>query len=84
MGHTFESAAAQIARLQELRRAAGAVENPDRPFQICVGGPVTSLDDVRRWEDLGVTRLVIAPWQRSREAVEGLTRYAARVGLTPR
>ena len=84
MGHTFESAADQIGRLRDLRKQRDADDEPDRPFQICVGGPVRSLDDVKRWEEIGVTRLVIAPWSRSPEAVDGLTRYADLVGLTPR
>jgi probable F420-dependent oxidoreductase len=85
MGHTFESAAAQIEQLTALRRELGTTDRDrDREFQICVGGPVHDRDDVRRWEDLGVTRLVVAPWSRSREAVDGLRAYAERVGLTPR
>lgn len=86
MGHTLETAAAQIARLDELRkdRDPEAAVVSGHPFQICVGGPVRSHDDVRRFEDLGVTRLVVAPWKGSREAVDGLTRYAELVGLTPR
>jgi hypothetical protein len=31
---------------------------------------------VRRFEDLGVTRLVVAPWSRSRDALDGLRRLA--------
>jgi hypothetical protein len=33
-------------------------------------------DDIRRWEDVGVDRLVASPWERSREAIDGLRRYA--------
>lgn len=87
MGHTFESAAQQIARLRAYREE---LHDPDGPgasghaFQICVGGRVRSRDDVARWEDLGITRLVVAPWTSSREAVDGMARYAELVGLTPR
>lgn len=73
MGHTFESAAGQIARLRELRAAAGRAEEP---FQICLGGPVETRADVARWEELGVTRLIVSPWARSPEAVESLHRFA--------
>jgi probable F420-dependent oxidoreductase len=81
MGHTFESAAGQIARLRELR---GEYDRDTAPFQICLGGPVTSADDARRWEELGVTRLVVSPWRRSPEAVDGMRRFADLVGLVPR
>lgn len=73
MSHTFESAAGQIARLRELRAEAGRAEEP---FQICLGGPVESRADVARWEELGVTRLIVSPWRRSPEAVESLHRFA--------
>jgi probable F420-dependent oxidoreductase len=81
MGHTFESAAGQIARLRELR---GEYDRDVASFQICLGGPVTSVDDVRRWEELGVTRLIVSPWPRSPEAIDGMRRFADLVGVEPR
>jgi probable F420-dependent oxidoreductase len=80
MGHAFESASVQIERLHALRREYG---REDVPFQICLGGPVSSADDVQRWTDLGVTRLIVSPWPRSPEAVDGLRRFADLVGLEP-
>jgi len=78
MGHTFESAAVSIARLRELRAAAG---RGDEPFQICLGGEVRGPADVDRWAELGVTRLIVSPWPRSREALDGMGAFAALVGL---
>ena len=78
MGHGFESGARQIGRLRDLLAAAGRdVED----FQVCLGGPVESAADVARWEQLGVTRLIVSPWARSREALDGLRRFATLVGL---
>ena len=77
MDSTVESAGAFVARLQQLREDAGRA---DLPFEVTVGGSVRSLDDVRRWEDAGVDRLIVAPWRRSREAVEGLRRFSDLVG----
>jgi probable F420-dependent oxidoreductase len=78
MAHTFESAAASINRLRKLLDEHGRA---DRPFQVCLGGPVESRDDVTRWEDLGVTRLIVSPWARSKEAIDGMRRFADVVGL---
>jgi hypothetical protein len=39
---------------------------------------VESRADVAKWEDLGVTRLIVSPWRRSREAIEGLRAFANR------
>ena len=82
MSHTFESAAAAIARLRELLDEYGPRRRPT--FQICLGGPVDVADDVARWEELGVTRLVVSPWRRSPEAIDGMRRFADLVGLEPR
>ncbi len=46
------------------------------PFEFVIGGAVQSRDDVKRWEDAGITRLVLAPWRRSKEAIDGLRRFA--------
>jgi probable F420-dependent oxidoreductase len=81
MSHSFESAAVSIERLRARRAEAGRA---DEPFEVCLGGRVESADDVARWEELGVTRLVISPWQRSPEAVDGIRAFADLVGLEPR
>ncbi len=71
--HTPETAAKPIARIQALRTEYGT-EAGD--FEMIVGGHLESRDDVKRWEDVGATRLIGRPWRRSREAVDGLRRYA--------
>jgi probable F420-dependent oxidoreductase len=80
MSHDFESGARQVARLRVLRAEAG--RDAER-FEVCLGGPVAGPDDVRRWEELGVTRLIVSPWARSREARTGMADFASLVGLPP-
>jgi probable F420-dependent oxidoreductase len=78
MGHTFESATTQIARLRRELEANGRGFDG---FQVCLGGAVDSPADVERWKSIGVTRLVVSPWRRSPGALDGLAAFAARFGL---
>jgi probable F420-dependent oxidoreductase len=80
MGHTQETVGRPVARLRELLADAG---RDPAAFEVCIGGPVASADDLRRYEDLGVTRLLVAPWRRSRDAIDGIKRFADTVGLEP-
>ncbi|MCZ7525527.1 MAG: TIGR03619 family F420-dependent LLM class oxidoreductase [Acidimicrobiia bacterium] len=78
MGHTPESAARSIGRLRELCEDHG---RGGERLVVSLGGEVRDRDDVARWEELGVDRLVVSPWRRSREALEGLGRFAEAVGI---
>jgi alkanesulfonate monooxygenase SsuD/methylene tetrahydromethanopterin reductase-like flavin-dependent oxidoreductase (luciferase family) len=80
MNHDFDSGARQIGVLRTLLTERH--RDPD-DFEFCLGGPVSSPDDVTRWEELGVTRLIVAPWARSKEAVDGMRRFAAAMRLAP-
>ena len=59
-----------------LRRALAAEGRSLEGFEVTTGGGIRERDDIKRWEDAGVTRLVTSPWRRSREAVEGMRRFA--------
>ena len=78
MGHDFESGARQVEQLRTLLTDAG---RDPHDFEYCLGGPVDSERDIARWEDIGVTRLIVSPWARSREAAAGLERFAELAGL---
>jgi len=78
MSHDLDSGGRQIARLRSLLADAG---RRDDRFEICLGGPVESKADAARWADLGVTRLIVSPWRRSREAIDGIEDFARRLEL---
>ena len=73
LGHTLESAAPLLERLSALRREAGRASEP---FEVIVGARIDSRDQIARFEDAGVTRIIATPWRRSREAIEGTRRLA--------
>ncbi len=57
---TPETAAAKVAKLMAWRREAGRA---DEPFEITVvGGAWLDREALRRFEEAGVTRLLMAPW----------------------
>lgn len=81
MSHDLGSAARQIARLRARLETHG---RDPRRFEVSVTADVGDAEEVARFGALGVTRLIVAPWRRSREAVEALTHLAGRLGLAAR
>jgi hypothetical protein len=65
--------------VRELRRLLRDAGREGARFEISLGGSVREPGDVRRWEDAGVDRLVLSPWRRSPECIEGLRRTAEQV-----
>ena len=76
LSHTPQSVLAPIAHLRQLRERA---ETVDGPFQITVGGELETREDLERFAEAGVDRLIVSPWRRSREAVAGIVELAERV-----
>jgi hypothetical protein len=40
---------------------------------------VRSVDDVARYADAGVSRIIVRPWRRSSEAIDAIRRFATDV-----
>ncbi|MGH0038216.1 MAG: TIGR03619 family F420-dependent LLM class oxidoreductase [Myxococcota bacterium] len=69
--HTPETAAPLVERLHGLRG--------DRPpLVVSVGASDPDPSELRRFAGIGVDRVIVSPWRRSRQAVEGLQRLAER------
>ncbi len=77
VGHTPPSAAKQVARLRELLAAAGRGE-ADFENTVSHSGEL-GRDDLARYAEAGVHRVVSLAWRRAREAEDGLARLAERV-----
>lgn len=75
LSSTPEEVATAVGRLGELRREVG---RDAEPFEVTVGAVPRDPDDLERWRDAGVDRLVVSPWARSREAVSSLQSFAER------
>jgi probable F420-dependent oxidoreductase len=78
VGHSPASAAAQVGRLRALLAAAG---RGDAPFEMTVSHAAARLDrdEVARYAEAGVDRIVVLPWRRGRDAEPELERLADAV-----
>jgi probable F420-dependent oxidoreductase len=74
MPHTLESIRPQLDRLAEL---GGAGSVTAHAYELA------SPEEAAAWRALGVDRLIVRPWTRSRDAVSRLESFAARYGLRP-
>jgi probable F420-dependent oxidoreductase len=82
VGHTPATAAGQVGKLRALLAAGGRA---DGRFEITVSNaaPALASDDLARYAEAGVDRVVALPWTRGREAEEGLARLAEKVFQRP-
>jgi probable F420-dependent oxidoreductase len=66
----------KLADLRQARTEAGR----SGPFEVTVcASRIESADEVRRYEDVGVDRLVVVPYTRSRDGVEMLQRFGNEI-----
>src|SRR5687767_1680344 len=72
--HTPESAAPVVAQY----RAVEAALRPGHRGTVSVSGGCRDEDELERWRRAGVDRLIVALWDRSRDAFDGLRTFAAR------
>ena len=72
--HSPESAAPVVAQY----RAVEAAMRPGHRGIVSVSGECRDEDELERWQRAGVDRLIVAPWDRNRNALEGLRTFAAR------
>lgn len=75
LDHTPDSAAVRVKELHRLREEAGRGR---ARFEVTVGGRVESADDVAAYEAAGVDRLIVAPWDSTRDAPDRLSQFARR------
>jgi probable F420-dependent oxidoreductase len=72
MNHAPEQLPASIAKIAELRAAAGV----EGVVEITAHAPDASLETLERLASLGVHRAIVRPFDSSRQAVEGLEAFA--------
>lgn len=74
MNHSPEQIPAALADIAARRADAGRMG----PLEITLGGG-SDLDDLRRRADLGITRALVRPWRSTKDALEGMRRFADEV-----
>ena len=62
--HTLEELKEMLAQIKRMRAEAG---REGEPFEVTVGAPMgtsprATLDNIRRYEEAGITRVTVSPW----------------------
>lgn len=73
MNHGIDDLAPALARMHEMARG----QDRSTRIEITLAGPAGNRGDIERFAEAGVTRLIVSPWTRSGEALDGIRRYAA-------
>lgn len=75
MHHDPADAASWVTRLRDAEAAAA---RPGRPCTVTIGGHLGDDADLAAYTHAGVDRLIVSPWERSRDTLAGLDRFARR------
>jgi probable F420-dependent oxidoreductase len=74
MSHTPETVSLPV---KKLRDHLGTYPEKKRDgFTVTCSGLANNTDDKKHWEDAGVDRLIVTPWKRSPDALDGMKRFA--------
>lgn len=76
MVHTPGTVTAQVRRLRRFEDEAGRAKPP---ATVTVFGVIDADQPLAAWEDAGVSRLIVAPWTRSRDAARAIETLAGQI-----
>jgi probable F420-dependent oxidoreductase len=75
MNHELAEIPDALSKISELAARAGRAT----PLEVTVTGNVESIEEVEAYAAVGVTRLIVRPWSRSSQAIDGMRQFAERV-----
>jgi alkanesulfonate monooxygenase SsuD/methylene tetrahydromethanopterin reductase-like flavin-dependent oxidoreductase (luciferase family) len=75
MNHTLEQLGRSLDKLMELAERHGRTS----PIEVTVHGDINRPADLARYVEAGVTRVIVRPWTRSSDALDGVQRFAEEV-----
>ena len=75
MNHTLDQVPGSLQTLSALWAEHGRSGKPE----VTTSAPVGTPDDIERAADAGIDRLIVMPWRRTREALDGIARFADQV-----
>lgn len=75
MNHSVDQVEASLSKIRSQREEAGR----DPHIELTMGLPVERPDDLKRYADLGVTRVLVRPWSSTKDALEAIDRFAREI-----
>jgi probable F420-dependent oxidoreductase len=75
LNHTAQAIPAAVAELARRREEAGRTGT----VEITLAATSAGLDDLRSLADAGVDRALVRPWKSSKDALDGMRRFADRI-----
>jgi probable F420-dependent oxidoreductase len=79
MNHKLKDLAPSLSRITELSRLAGRTST----VEVTLFGDIRAPADFATYATAGVTRLIVRPWSRSSEAIEGIRSFAGTWMVAP-
>ncbi|MGH9208924.1 MAG: LLM class flavin-dependent oxidoreductase, partial [Acidimicrobiales bacterium] len=76
VNHQLDEIPGALNRIAEIAKKLGRTS----PIEVTMMGETNGRQDLDRYAAAGVTRLIVRPWSRSSEALEGLRQFAERIG----
>ena len=78
MNHTLDQIPGSVQKLSALWAEHGRDGKPE----VTTSAPADSPEDIQRAADAGIDRMIVMPWRRTREALDGIARFVDDI-LTP-
>jgi hypothetical protein len=75
MNHSLAQLPAALRQINDMRAAAGR----EGTTTLTVGGGIDGPNDVDRYVDAGVDRVIVHPFTTSKEAIDGIKRFGDEV-----
>ena len=75
MNHSLDEIPSALSTIGKLRQEAG--RDPD--IELTMGLTVENPDDLERYAEAGVTRVLVRPWSSSKDALDAIDRFAGEI-----
>jgi hypothetical protein len=75
MNHTLDQLPGSLQTLAALWAEEGRAGKPE----VTTSAPADTPEDIERAAEVGIDRLIVMPWRRTREALDGIARFADEV-----